>query len=87
MSYNLSIREWNLKPHIDVESDIQKQKDGLFTFTIRLNNGNIVDYVVTQHVNPREKYGIVKTIVVEEFTISRDLGGGGTRNPVGNDNF
>jgi len=87
MNYALSIRDWNVKPHLDIENDIQTQKNGLFTFTIRLNNGNIVDYNVTEYVNPRTKYGIIKTLIIEELRITHTDRIGGSGDEVGNDHL
>jgi hypothetical protein len=85
MNY-LSILDWNVLPHLDLEDDIRTQKNGLFTITIRLNNGNIVDYNLTEYVDPISKYGINKGIVITEFSVTRTDRTGGTGNEVGNDN-
>ena len=69
MKYALSIRDHNIKAHLDIKEDIQKQKNGQFTFTLRVNNGNIVDYNVVEYVNARNKYLSLKSVVVEEFII------------------
>lgn len=76
MKYELSIREHNVQPHLDIESDLALKKDGLFTFILRVNNGNIVDYVVLEHADAR-KYLVLKQIVIEEHTIARDYRVGG----------
>ena len=87
MNYALSIRSWNIKPHLDIEGDIAKQKNGNFTFTLRVNKGNIVDYNLTEYVNPRTKYGIIKAIIVSELIVAHDSGVGSTGEPVGDDNL
>jgi hypothetical protein len=46
MQYELSISEYNKEFHLVVESDIQKKHNGLFTFIIRVDKSNIVDYVL-----------------------------------------
>lgn len=53
----VKIREHNIKPHIDVELDIISKKDGLVTFTLRINAGNIVDYNLVEYVDVTKKYG------------------------------
>lgn len=49
MITELIIREHNKQVHWDIDQDILKTKDGLFTFVVRLNNGNIVDYTVLEN--------------------------------------
>jgi hypothetical protein len=44
MKYDLQINQNNIKPHLDIERDIQTMGNGLFTFNIRVNSGNIVDH-------------------------------------------
>jgi hypothetical protein len=34
----------NYQAHIDIERDIKERKDGQHTFTLRINQGQIVDY-------------------------------------------
>lgn len=70
MNYALEIREHNRQPHLDIEKDIEIKKDGLFTFILRVNNGNIVDYQVMEYAEGRD-YLKLKQVVVEEFTIAR----------------
>jgi hypothetical protein len=54
LKYDLTIRERNIVPHIDIEKDIKETGDGLFTFTLRVNNGNIVDYVNFKNIQPKD---------------------------------
>ena len=64
--YDLSIREHNIPAHLDIERDIKLKKDGLFTFTLRINGGNIVDYSLTEYVDVKRKYlGVTKTVIAE----------------------
>ena len=44
MKYELKIDPHNVRPHLDIEKDIREKKDGLFTFNLRINQGQIVDY-------------------------------------------
>ncbi len=87
MKYSLSIREHNIPAHLDIEKDIKLKKNGLHTFTIRINGGNIVDYNVTEFVDVKRKYLTLKSVAVAEYTISytgRVRGGG---DPVRDDNI
>ena len=70
-NYALEIKEQNIQAHIDIEHDIQEKKNGLFTFTIRVNNSNIVDYNVTEYIDVKRKYGIIKALIIEEVTITQ----------------
>jgi len=45
MIVNLNILEHNRQGHYDIEDAVQKQKDGLFTFIIRVAENKIVDIV------------------------------------------
>ena len=51
MIYSLTIREHNKQAHFDIDKDIIRKQNGLFTFVIRVNNGNIVDYVTLETEN------------------------------------
>jgi len=82
----LTIRKWNVKPHLDIESYLQKRENGLATFNLRLNKGNIVDLTITEYVNPAARYGIIKTITIAKLSIPLDSGNGGRRDAVGVDN-
>lgn len=68
-NYELNIRDANLKAHVELEEELTTRKNGLFTFTVRVNNGNIVDSNITEYVNIKEKYGIIEAILIEEVTI------------------
>lgn len=67
--YNLEISENNQQVHIDIEHDIQKQQNGLFTFILRIDNSNIVDYNVVEYADAR-KYLVLKKVIIEELTIT-----------------
>lgn len=62
------IRKHNLKAHDDIERDIQGQQNGLLTFTLRVNGGNIVDYNVVEYVDARQY--LRDELVIKESTIS-----------------
>jgi hypothetical protein len=42
---DLYIEERNWLVHIDIENDIQKKRNGLYSFCIRVVNGEITDYL------------------------------------------
>lgn len=85
MKYELSIREHNMPAHLDIEADMALQKNGLFTFILRVNNGNIVDYNVVEYANAR-KYLILKKVIIQEFTVALNRGVGSIPDPVRTDN-
>lgn len=85
MNYGIEIKENNQRPHIDIEKDIAERKNGLFTFIIKVNNGNIVDYVVVEYADAR-KYLRLKEIIIEQFTITSDIGVGDNGDPIRTDN-
>lgn len=73
MKYALSINQHNIKPHLDIERDIQKKKDGLFTFNLRVNQGNIEDYAKYETVTAAKYKGVVITSITK-CTITRNFG-------------
>lgn len=75
MKHGVKIRDHNVRPHLDIENDIQEKKNGLFTFTLRTNAGNIVDYNVTETVNVQDRYlasGTVVGFIVQQHSLSRN---------------
>lgn len=62
MKYKLSINQHNVKPHLDIERDIQNKKNGLFTFNLRINQGNIEDYAQFKTVTYSEYRAVEFTI-------------------------
>lgn len=85
LSYNLTIKEHNIEAHTDIEHDIEKQKDGLFTFILRIDNGNIVDYNVVTYADIR-KYLVLKKIVISELTIAHHPPHGSQQAPIRTNN-
>ena len=75
MNYALTINQHNIKPHLDIEEDIQKKKNGLFTFNLRINQGNIEDYAQFETVTITQYAGIGFS-VVEEYTVTHHTGDG-----------
>ena len=53
MKYGIKLNPNNLQAHLDVEEDIAKQKNGIFTLVIKVNRGNICDYVQYQNTITR----------------------------------
>lgn len=68
-NYQLKIRDNNVQPHLNIEEEIEQRKNGLLTFTIRVDAGNIVDFNVTEYVDAKQKYGIIKALLIEQITI------------------
>lgn len=85
MIYNLDIKEHNEQVHIDIEHDIQKQRKGLFTFILRIDNGNVVDYNVVSYVDARD-FLVLKKITLTQFTISSHPTNGNQQNPLRTNN-
>ena len=73
MNYDaVAIPNQNIPAHLDIEKDIQEQKNGLFTFIIKVANGSIADYNVVEYANIN-KYLRLKRIVITELTIKRTV--------------
>lgn len=45
MISDLIIREKNKEAHYLIQKDIMRQKNGVFTFILKVSGGNICDYV------------------------------------------
>lgn len=58
------IVEHNKKPHFLLEDEIQKQKDGLFTFTLRVAENKIVDVLFLS-------YGTYEKAKESDFSLNR----------------
>ena len=72
--YELFIRKHNVPAHLDIERDIKTKKDGLFTFTLRINGGNIVDYNLVEYVDVKRKYLGVKSVTFSQSTTAHYTG-------------
>ena len=72
MNYELVIRDHNKQAHADIEHDIQTQKNGLFTFILRVNNGNIVDYNVVEYADAK-KYLVLKSISLQQVLVKHTV--------------
>jgi len=88
MNYDaVTIKSQNIPAHLDIEKDIQEQKNGLFTFIIKVANGNIADYNVVEYVTINKYLKLrLKRIVIEELIIPRNSQLGNRTDPVGTDN-
>lgn len=73
MKYNLTINQHNIKPHLDIERDIQQKKNGLFTFNLRINQGNIEDYAKFRTITITE-YRSVSFTTFQEPDPTRNTG-------------
>jgi hypothetical protein len=71
MNYALEIRKSNIPVHLDIERDISLKKNGLFTFTIRVNNGNVCDYNVVEYVDA-SAYLRLKSVTFTQLASSCD---------------
>ena len=65
MKYQLQINQHNIKPHLDIERDIQNKKNGLMTFNLRVNQGNIEDYAKFRTVDIIEYRSVSFTAIKE----------------------
>ena len=70
MQYGLTIPEENKQCHVDIEDDINKRKEGLFTFTLRVHDGKITDYNLMENIDAKTKYLSTKQLIESKFTIS-----------------
>lgn len=81
MKYDINIVEHNVKPHLDIERDIQRKKNGLVTFNLRISQGNIEDYAQYETITISNYPGFTIT-TFEEFTITRHVGNGSKEDAV-----
>lgn len=81
MNYDLTINQHNIKPHLDIERDIQEQKEGLYTFSIKVNQGNIEDYAKIYTVT-RTEYRSVTFTTIQEPPTPHNTGESGEENAV-----
>lgn len=82
----LTIREYNVPAHLDIENDIKEKKNGQITFTVRVNAGNIVDYNLVEYVDARTKYISFARVVEVELVTTRHTGSGSSPDPL-RDNY
>ena len=61
MQYKIEIPAHNQKPHLDLELECQRIKNGLFTFIVRVAEKKIVDLVYLSYSNEK---GVLKTMNV-----------------------
>jgi hypothetical protein len=53
---NLTIKDANIAPHLDIEKYIRDLGNGVITFNLRVNNTVIADFQPTQYVNVKKEY-------------------------------
>lgn len=47
--YTIKIRKHNRDVHLDIARDMATMGNGVFIFTLRVNDGNIIDYTKLEH--------------------------------------
>ena len=67
MIKQLIIRETNKPFHYDLDKDMAHRRNGLFTFIIKVNNGNITDYSVLETDN----YKSIQFAYEQQVAVSR----------------
>lgn len=72
MNYALDIRKHNIQPHVDIEKEIEEKKNGLFTITLRVSNGNIVDSNIMDYINA-STYLTLKRITYHEVIVKHKV--------------
>ena len=86
MKYDFNVNVKNIPCHLDVERDLKLQANGVFTFTVRVNQGLIMDYV--NYYNPRpEDYRAIFDAAGTECTVTRSGGDDGPKSGVWGDHF
>lgn len=73
IKYDFNVKTHNIPCHLDIEKDLKIQGDGLFTFTLRVNQGLIMDYV--NYRNPTaSEYSAILNAATTECKITRSSG-------------
>ena len=93
----VTLNESNAPVHLDVEEYIRKKGSGQVTFTIRMNNGSVVDFNRTDYVDTKAKYFGLGPVAEFQFSIKRAAekepavphynGNGDPRNAIRDDNI
>ncbi len=52
-SPGLDIRPHNVKAYLDIAKDIDVRKNGLFSFVLKCDRSDIIDYSVIENVSPK----------------------------------
>lgn len=63
--------EKNIPCHLDVEEYIKKKGNGQVTFTLRMNNGSVVDFNRTDYVDTKAKYLGIGPVAEFQLSIKR----------------
>jgi hypothetical protein len=80
MNYDFTINQHNIRPHVDIEKDIELKQNGLFTFNLRVNQGNIEDYAQFRTITISEYTSL--SPVKKEPDVSHDTGVGSEVNAI-----
>lgn len=73
MKYSFKVKAQNIPCHLDIERDLKGQRNGVFTFTLRVNQGQIMDYV--NYNNPAaSEYSAIFNATEPECEITRGSG-------------
>ena len=73
MKYDFNVKIKNIPCHLDIEKDLKVQSNGLFTFTLRVNQGLIMDYV--NYRNPAtSEYSAILNASEPQCQITRSSG-------------
>jgi hypothetical protein len=78
LKYDFNVNIKNIPCHLDVERDLKLQANGVFTFTVRVNQGLIMDYVNYYNPGP-EDYRAIFDAVGTECTVTRSSGDDGPK--------
>lgn len=68
MNYQLNTRQHNKQAHVDIERELDLRKNGQFTFTLKVNGGNIMDCQIMESADIRN-YLQLKSVTIQEITI------------------
>lgn len=49
----IDVRPHNVRPYLDLAKDMDVKKNGLFTFVLRCDSSDIVDYSVIEDASPK----------------------------------
>jgi hypothetical protein len=73
LKYDFIVKDHNIPCHLDIERDLKVQSNGLFTFTLRVNNGLIMDYVNYRNPDASE-YSAILNSLETQCKITRSSG-------------
>lgn len=53
MKYGVKLNPSNLQAHLDIEADLHRINTGIINFVLKVNRGNLVDYVIYENLSAR----------------------------------